>query len=127
VKPVASGQSSGAESQLTAAFIRASLPLALLFVKAMKVWGARPARVGIFLLAAAIIAAAAPFLEPGDNTSLWLLALSMGVVFLGVQQSLSTRLLSGVNVLMIMVWVFVVFGIGRRHKILSVAQTRDES
>jgi hypothetical protein len=51
----------------------------------------------------------------------------MGVVFLGVQLSLSIRLLSGVNVLMIMVWGFVVFGIGRRYKILSVAQTRDES
>jgi ATP/ADP translocase len=45
----------------------ASLPLALFFVKAMKTWGARPARVGIFALAAAALALAAPFLRPGDN------------------------------------------------------------
>jgi MFS family permease len=48
----------------------ASLPLALIFVKAMKTWGARPARVGILLLAATVMAAAAPFLESGDNTLL---------------------------------------------------------
>jgi ATP/ADP translocase len=48
----------------------AALPLALIFVKAMKVWGARPARVGIMLLAAAVMAGAAPFLEPGSNTLL---------------------------------------------------------
>jgi len=53
--------------------------------------------------------------------------LSMGIVFLSVQLSLSTRALSSVNVLMIMVWLFLVFGIGRRYKILSAAQTRDES
>src|SRR5687768_5064747 len=45
----------------------ASLPLALIFVKAMKVWGARPARLGVLLLAAAVMAAAAPFLRPGPN------------------------------------------------------------
>ena len=45
----------------------ASLPLALLFVKAMKIWGARPARLGILLFAATIMAAASPFLRPGDN------------------------------------------------------------
>ncbi|HEU4341877.1 MAG TPA: hypothetical protein VFU31_09935 [Candidatus Binatia bacterium] len=48
----------------------AALPLALIFVKAMKVWGARPARVGVLLLAAVVMAAAAPFLEPGGNTLL---------------------------------------------------------
>ncbi|SRR2546426_4059582 len=53
--------------------------------------------------------------------------LSMGIVFLSVQLSLSTRALSSVNVLMIMVWLFLVFGIGCRYKILSAAQTRDES
>ena len=53
--------------------------------------------------------------------------LSMGIVFLSVQLSLTTRALSSVNVLMIMVWLFLVFGIGRRYKILSAAQTRDES
>lgn len=45
----------------------ASLPLALLFVRAMKSWGARRARIGIILLAAAVIGAAAPFLAPGDS------------------------------------------------------------
>lgn len=45
----------------------ASLPLALIFVKAMKIWGARPARIGILLFAATLMAAASPFLRPGDN------------------------------------------------------------
>src|SRR5687768_13626439 len=45
----------------------ASLPLALIFVKAMKLWGARPARLGVLLLAAFVMAAVAPFLRPGDN------------------------------------------------------------
>ena len=53
----------------------ASLPLALVFVKAMKIWGARPARMGIFVLAAAVLAGAAPFLRAGDN--LLLLAIFM--------------------------------------------------
>jgi MFS family permease len=48
----------------------ASLPLALIFVRAMKVWGARPARLGLLLLAALVMGAAAPFLQPGDNTLL---------------------------------------------------------
>src|SRR6185503_8849320 len=48
----------------------ASLPLALIFVKAMKVWGARPARVGVMILAAAVMAIAAPFLKPGDNSAM---------------------------------------------------------
>ncbi|HKY07827.1 MAG TPA: hypothetical protein VJQ55_06285 [Candidatus Binatia bacterium] len=45
----------------------ASLPLALLFVKTMKLWGARPARIGVMILAGVVMALAAPFLEPGDN------------------------------------------------------------
>ena len=45
--------------------------------------------------------------------------LSMGIVFLSVQLSLSTRALSSVNVLLVVVWLFLVFGIGRRYKILS--------
>src|SRR6266481_5239929 len=71
-------QGSGGLLQLPLVYINiggASLPLALLFVKAMKVWGARPARVGILLLAAMVIAAAAPFLKPGD--SILLLAVFM--------------------------------------------------
>ena len=66
-------QGSGGLLQLPLVYINigvASLPLALIFVKAMKTWGARPARVGILLLAAVIMAAMAPFLEPGDNTLL---------------------------------------------------------
>lgn len=71
-------QGSGGLLRLPLVYINigaASLPLALLFVKAMKVWGARPARVGILLLAAMVIAAAAPFLKPGD--SILLLAVFM--------------------------------------------------
>src|SRR5262247_4663922 len=66
-------QGSGGLLQLPLVYINigvASLPLALIFVKAMKVWGARPARVGILLLAAVIMAVAAPFLKPGDHTLL---------------------------------------------------------
>lgn len=45
----------------------ASLPLAIIFVKTMKVWGARPARLGVFALAASVMVLASPFLQPGDN------------------------------------------------------------
>jgi hypothetical protein len=48
----------------------ASLPLALIFVKAMKLWGARPARIGVMAFAASVMAVAAPFLEPGDNPAM---------------------------------------------------------
>src|SRR5438132_4088177 len=63
-------QGSGGLLQLPLVYINigaASLPLALIFVKAMKVWGARPARVGILLLAATVIAAASPFFEPAPK------------------------------------------------------------
>ncbi len=59
----------------------ASLPLALIFVKAMKVWGARPARVGILLLAANVLAAAAPFLQPGDNKLLLVIFMFIPAIF----------------------------------------------
>ena len=49
----------------------ASLPLAMLFVKAMKTWGARPARVGLMLFASAVLALSAPFLEPGESKLLF--------------------------------------------------------
>src|SRR5262247_3814830 len=55
-------QGSGGLLQLPLVYINigvASLPLALIFVKAMKVWGARPARVGLLLLAAIVMAVAA--------------------------------------------------------------------
>src|SRR5919109_5347985 len=66
-------QGSGGLLQLPLVYINigaASLPLALVFVKAMKAWGARPARIGILLLASVVMAAVAPFLQPGDNTML---------------------------------------------------------
>jgi hypothetical protein len=59
--------------QLPGAYVNiglGSLPLALIFVKVMKVWGARPARVGVTLLAAAGMAAFVPFLDPGADTLL---------------------------------------------------------
>lgn len=49
----------------------ASLPLAMLFVKAMKSFGARPARVALMLLAATVLCVAAPFLQPGDSPLLF--------------------------------------------------------
>ena len=73
-------QESGGLLQLPLIYISiamASMPLALLFVKAMKVYGARRARVGIFLLAASIMLGAAPFLQAGEN--LLLLAMFMFV------------------------------------------------
>ena len=59
----------------------ATLPLALVFVKAMKVWGARPARAGVMLLAAVVMAAAAPFLQPGDNTLLLAVFMFIPAIF----------------------------------------------
>src|SRR6185503_3676322 len=64
-------QGSGGLLQLPLIYINigaASMPLALIFVKSMKVWGARPARIGVLLFAASIMAWAAPFLDPGGNT-----------------------------------------------------------
>src|SRR5262245_28392607 len=77
-------QGSGGLLQLPLVYINigvASLPLALIFVKAMKLWGARPARVGILLLAAAVMATAAPFLEPGDNTLLLAVFIFIPAIF----------------------------------------------
>jgi ATP/ADP translocase len=59
----------------------ASLPLALIFVKAMKIWGARPARLGLLLLGAFVMAAAAPFLRPGDNTLLLAIFMFIPAIF----------------------------------------------
>lgn len=63
-------QGSGGLLQLPLIYINigaASLPLAIVFVKAMKVWGARPARLGVFALAASVMVLASPFLQPGDG------------------------------------------------------------
>ena len=59
----------------------AALPLALLFVKAMKIWGARPARVGILLFAATVLAGAAPFLKPGESTLLLAVFMFIPAIF----------------------------------------------
>jgi ATP/ADP translocase len=77
-------QGSGGLLQLPLIYINiaaASVPLAVIFVKAMKSWGARPARVGILLLAAAVMAAAAPFLEPGDNKLLLAIFMFIPAIF----------------------------------------------
>jgi ATP/ADP translocase len=77
-------QGGGGLLQLPLVYINigaASLPLALIFVKAMKVWGARPARIGVFLLAAAVMAAAAPFLEPGENPLLLAVFMFIPAIF----------------------------------------------
>lgn len=59
----------------------AALPLALLFVKTMKIWGARPARLGVLLVAAAILAGAAPFLRAGDGVLLLAIFMFIPAVF----------------------------------------------
>ena len=77
-------QGSGGLLQLPLIYINigaASLPVALIFVKAMKVWGARPARVGILLLAAVVMASAAPFLQPGDNTPMLAMFMFVPAIF----------------------------------------------
>ncbi|MGH7824973.1 MAG: Npt1/Npt2 family nucleotide transporter, partial [Candidatus Binatia bacterium] len=74
--------------QLPIAYIMmgtAALPLAMIFVKAMKIWGARPARVGVMVLAAAVMALSAPFLSPGDSALLFnifiFIPASFGILF----------------------------------------------
>jgi ATP/ADP translocase len=77
-------QGSGGLLQLPLIYINiggASLPLALLFVKAMKVWGARPARIGVLVLAACVMAATAPFLRPGDNTPMLAMFMFIPAIF----------------------------------------------
>ena len=69
----------------TLAIVGASVPLAMIFVKAMKTWGARPARIAILVFAAAVLAASAPFLKPGDSTLLFnifiFIPASFGIMF----------------------------------------------
>ncbi|HUK40514.1 MAG TPA: hypothetical protein VLX11_05715, partial [Candidatus Acidoferrales bacterium] len=77
-------QGSGGLLQLPLVYINiaaAALPLALIFVKAMKVWGARPARIGILSLTAGVMAAASPFLRPGDNTLLLVMFMFIPAIF----------------------------------------------
>ena len=49
----------------------ASLPLAILFVKAMRSFGARPARVALMFFSALALALSAPFLHAGESTLLF--------------------------------------------------------
>jgi len=77
-------QGSGGLLQLPLVYINigvASLPLALIFVKAMKIWGARPARVGILLFAATVMAACAPVLQAGDSVLLLAIFMFIPAVF----------------------------------------------
>jgi ATP:ADP antiporter, AAA family len=77
-------QGSGGLSQLPLIYINiagAALPLALIFVKAMKIWGARSARVGILLFAAAVLALASPFLKPGESTLLLAVFMFIPAIF----------------------------------------------
>ena len=59
----------------------ASLPFAMIFVKMMKTWGARPARIAIMLFAAAVIACTAPFLQPGDSPLLFNVFIFIPAIF----------------------------------------------
>jgi ATP/ADP translocase len=59
----------------------ASLPLAILFVKVMKTWGARPARIGIMLFAAGVLILTAPFLQAGDSLLLFNVFIFIPAVF----------------------------------------------
>ena len=77
-------QGSGGLLQLPLVYINigvASLPLAMIFVKAMKIWGARPARVGILLFAATVMAACAPVLQAGDSVLLLAVFMFIPAVF----------------------------------------------
>ena len=77
-------QGGGGLLQLPLVYINiggASLPLALIFVRAMKTWGARPARIGVLLLAAGVMAAAAPFLQPGENKLLLAIFMFIPAIF----------------------------------------------
>ena len=70
--------------QLPLAYIMmgtAALPLAFVFVKAMKTWGARPARLGVMLLAAGVMAFSAPFLEAGDSAILFNIFIFIPAIF----------------------------------------------
>jgi hypothetical protein len=70
--------------QLPLAYIMmgaAALPLAMIFVKAMKIWGARPARIGVMLVAAGVMVFSAPFLTPGDSALLFNVFIFIPAIF----------------------------------------------
>jgi len=77
-------QGSGGLLQLPLIYINialAAMPLALIFVKAMKIFGARTARLGILLLVATVMAGAAPFLRPGDNVLMLAMFMFVPAIF----------------------------------------------
>jgi len=77
-------QGSGGLRQLPLIYINiaaATLPLAVIFVKTMKIWGARRARIGVLTFAAIVMAAAAPFLQPGDNTPMLAMFMFIPAIF----------------------------------------------
>jgi hypothetical protein len=49
--------------------------------------------------------------------------LSTGLVFLSVQFSLSVQALSVINVFLIMLWLLLVFRIGRSYRALAARET----
>lgn len=58
-----------------------SVPAALLYVQAMKIWGARAARVGIIVFAAAVMAAFVPFLPQMNYSVLLSLFIFIPTIF----------------------------------------------
>src|SRR6476469_9696851 len=77
-------QGSGGLLQLPLIYINigaASLPLAIVFVKAMKIWGARSARLGVLTFAATVMALTAPLLEPGDNKLMLAMCMFIPAIF----------------------------------------------
>jgi AAA family ATP:ADP antiporter len=58
-----------------------SLPAAMIFVKVMKVWGARPARVGVLTFAAAVMSAFVPFLRAEATGVLFNLFIFIPAIF----------------------------------------------
>ncbi len=70
--------------QLPMAYIgmgMSSLPAAYLFVRAMKIWGAKPARIAILIFTAVSLAAFTPFLEAGNHSVLLALFVFVPTIF----------------------------------------------
>jgi len=59
----------------------AAIPVAFLFVQVMKVYGARPARVGVLIFAAAAMAVFVPFLKPQNYPVLLALFIFIPTIF----------------------------------------------
>jgi len=59
----------------------AAIPVAFFFVQVMKTCGARPARVGVLIFAAAVLAVFVPFLKPQNNSVLLALFIFIPTIF----------------------------------------------